>query len=65
VRFLVELTRGAGGRVSGQVAAADGPPAPFSGWLELLRLLEDGMGAHGRDGSVPDQDDAQEATWDG
>jgi hypothetical protein len=43
VRFLVELTRGEGGRVSGAVSAADAPSVPFSGWLELLRLLEEGV----------------------
>ena len=41
VRFLVDLSSDADGRVSGEVAVADQPPVPFSGWLELLRVLED------------------------
>lgn len=41
VRFVVELDMDQDGRVSGQVAAAGSPSTPFSGWLELLRLLED------------------------
>lgn len=40
VQFLLDLNADDDGRVSGQVAAADQPPVPFSGWLELLRLLE-------------------------
>jgi len=44
VRFVLDLSTGDGGRVSGQVSTADGPAVPFSGWLELLRLLEDGVG---------------------
>jgi hypothetical protein len=45
VRFLVELDSDDDGRVSGEVTVADGSPAPFSGWLGLLRLLEAGTEA--------------------
>lgn len=41
VRFLVDLERDQDGRVTGQIAGDDQPPVPFTGWLELLRLLED------------------------
>jgi hypothetical protein len=41
VQYLVDLSTDQDGRVSGQVATADESPVPFSGWLELLRLLED------------------------
>jgi hypothetical protein len=43
VQFLVELSSDDGGRVSGQINASEGPSTPFSGWLELLRVLEDGL----------------------
>ena len=41
MRFAVELWPAAGGRVEGSVEC-DGTQGPvaFSGWLELLRLLE-------------------------
>lgn len=56
VRFLVDLSSDADGRVSGEVAMADGPPVPFSGWLELLRVLE---------GRADDTTNRQENPWDG
>jgi len=38
---VVELVDGAGGRVEGRVFTASGrDPRPFSGWLQLLELLE-------------------------
>jgi hypothetical protein len=40
VRFLLDLVSDDEGRVSGSVALAGEPPTPFSGWLEMLRLLE-------------------------
>jgi len=41
VRFVVELVDVAGGRVEGRVFTASGSdPRPFSGWLQLLELLE-------------------------
>jgi hypothetical protein len=54
VRILVDLSSDPSGRVSGRVAVADEPSAPFSGWLELLRLLEDRV-----------HDQPQEDAWDG
>jgi len=50
VQFLVDLSSDEGGRVSGQISAGDGPLAPFSGWLELMRLLEGGLHNHTRHG---------------
>jgi hypothetical protein len=43
MRFVVELSRAEGGQVTGTVEAADAPPEPFLGWLDLLRRLEDGV----------------------
>ena len=64
MRFVVDLSRGEGGRVSVQVAVADAAPTPFSGWLELLRLLEDGADPLDR-GDRATGGPAQETTWDG
>jgi hypothetical protein len=41
VRFLLEIGRDGDGRVTGHVSRAGDGPARFSGWLELLRLLEE------------------------
>jgi hypothetical protein len=42
VRFLVDISHdGDDDRVVGHVAREGQEPVPFSGWLELLRLLED------------------------
>jgi hypothetical protein len=42
VRILVELRRDATGAVEGSITSEGSDEAePFSGWLELLRLLED------------------------
>ena len=68
MRFLLDLTSDDEGRVSGAVAAAGEPPTPFSGWLELLRLLEDR--AHENRGHLIDREspgDGQEEsreTWE-
>jgi hypothetical protein len=43
VQFLLEIERDGDARVAGEVTAAGGHPTPFSGWLELLRLLEEGL----------------------
>lgn len=56
VKFLVDLSSDEDGRVSGQVALAGGSPAPFSGWLELLRLFEDHVQDSGRAPLEPDDD---------
>jgi hypothetical protein len=40
VRVVVELVRHGDGSVSGSVRASDGVVEPFSGWLELLAVLE-------------------------
>jgi hypothetical protein len=45
VRILVELSRDASGAVTGSVTCEGSDEVePFSGWLELLRLLEDATG---------------------
>jgi hypothetical protein len=41
VRFVLELRSDDDGRVAGEVTGGDRPPTAFSGWLELLRVLED------------------------
>jgi hypothetical protein len=47
VRILVELSRDASGAVEGSVISEGSDEAePFSGWLELLRLLENAAGRH-------------------
>jgi hypothetical protein len=46
VQFRVELDHDEEGRISGEVVAGGAPPMPFSGWLELLRLLESAVEAH-------------------
>lgn len=40
VRVLLDIRRQGDGRVIGHVTPPSGAPAPFSGWLELLHLLE-------------------------
>ena len=49
VQFRVELDHDEEGRISGEVVAGGAPAMPFSGWLELLRLLEDAVEAHSGD----------------
>jgi hypothetical protein len=41
LRFILDIDRNGDDRVSGQLAREGGPAVPFSGWLELLQLLED------------------------
>jgi hypothetical protein len=53
VRFLVDISRDGEGRVTGHVEGSGDEPIPFSGWLELLRLLEDRAPLAGMDGGVP------------
>jgi hypothetical protein len=40
VRVLVEMRRDGGGRVAGVVTPDGEAPRCFTGWLELLHLLE-------------------------
>jgi hypothetical protein len=40
VRVLVEMRRDGGGRVTGVVTPDGEAPRCFTGWLELLHLLE-------------------------
>jgi hypothetical protein len=40
-RYLLDIGRDDEDRIIGQVARAGEAPVAFSGWLELLRLLED------------------------
>jgi len=40
VRFIVELDVGDGRHVAGTVLDQEGRSTAFTGWLELLRLLE-------------------------
>lgn len=52
MRFVVEL-RPVGERVEGTLEEEGSPtPSPFSGWLELLRLLEARLAPEAR--PVPD-----------
>jgi hypothetical protein len=53
VRFLVDISRDGDGRITGHVEGSGGGPVPFSGWLELLRLLEDRAPLAGVDGGTP------------
>jgi hypothetical protein len=67
VRILLDLASDDEGRVSGRVAVAGEPPVPFSGWLELLRLLEVRTEEHRGQTIGPDRVDGQEETpetWD-
>jgi hypothetical protein len=41
VRFELDCTADRDGRLEGTLGWKDGRPVPFSGTLELLRLLED------------------------
>jgi hypothetical protein len=41
VRFVLELRSDDEGHVAGEVTGGSRPPTAFSGWLELLRVLED------------------------
>jgi hypothetical protein len=41
VRVLLDIRRDGDGRVIGQITAPGGAPVRYSGWLELLHLLED------------------------
>jgi hypothetical protein len=52
VRFLVDISRDGDGRVTGHVEGSGDGPVPFSGWLELLRLLEDRAPLTGADGGA-------------
>ena len=40
-RYLLDIGRDDEDRIIGQVTRAGEAPVAFSGWLELLRLLED------------------------
>lgn len=62
-RYLVEIAMSAPGRVEGKVCAVgQSCSSPFSGWLDLLRLLEPGdpdptstrAGASGLEGGLVD-----------
>ena len=57
VRFLVDLERDQDGRITGRIAGDDQQPVPFSGWLELLRVLEERADASPQN--------RQETPWDG
>jgi hypothetical protein len=51
VRVLLDIRRDGDGRVVGHVTGPGGEPEQFSGWLELLHLLEDHA-----DGMIPQQE---------
>lgn len=42
IRVIVEVTAGADDHVTGTLATGTGELLPFDGWLELMRLIEDG-----------------------
>ena len=48
---MIELDSDGDGKVAGSVTPEGGGAETFSGWLELLRLLE--PGSHGTDGVDP------------
>jgi hypothetical protein len=50
---LVDISRDGDGRITGHVEGSNGGAIPFSGWLELLRLLEDRAPLAGVDGGAP------------
>ncbi len=52
--FFVELWAD-GNSIAGTVAAKGGRAAPFSGWLELLALLEVALGLGPQNGRANDQ----------
>lgn len=65
VRLLLELDGDADGRVTGLIGPVDGPASPFSGWLELLRLLEGCIGQDGASAPWLDAGHPQgEQPWD-
>jgi len=41
MRVMLDIVRSRDGRLEGTVATETGPEHPFSGTLELLRVLED------------------------
>lgn len=49
MRFDLELTPAAEGRVEGYVGSVAGDQRAFSGWLELLRILEADVASWERD----------------
>ena len=51
-RIVIDLERGPDGQPAGQLQAS-GPPMPFAGWLELVRLLEQELGAIGNADEQP------------
>jgi hypothetical protein len=51
VRVLLDIRRDGEGRIVGHVTGHAGAPVRFSGWLELLHLLED----HADETLLPDQ----------
>lgn len=50
---MVEIESDDDGRVAGSVTAAGGHPVPFSGWIELLHLLEPDSTHDHRPGTTP------------
>lgn len=55
--IMINLERGPDGQPTGHLRAQPGSAAPFTGWLNLIRLLEDQLpgadghgGSHGPDG---------------
>ena len=50
--IVINLERGPDGQPAGHLRARPGSAAPFTGWLDLIRLLEDQLpAADGQDGS--------------
>lgn len=43
--IVINLERGPDGQPTGQLRAPPGSAAPFTGWLDLIRLLEDQLPA--------------------
>jgi hypothetical protein len=51
--IVINLERGPDGQPTGRLRAQPGSAAPFTGWLDLIRLLEDQLrAADGHSGSA-------------
>ena len=62
----MELDSDDDGRVSGQLSAEGAEPVPFDGWVQLMRVLEDGaqLATDGDTQTPPSGRDGQETAWD-
>jgi hypothetical protein len=54
--IVIKLERGPDGQPAGHLRARPGSAAPFTGWLDLIRLLEDQLPAAGGHGGSDSPD---------